>query len=176
VSGSTRRGSTNTAALRTALAVLPDGVTASLYERLSELPAFSPDDDNESPPPAVADLRRQIAGADAVLFCTPEYAGSLPGSFKNLLDWTVGGGEIYGRPVAWVNVAAEGRGMGAHGTLETVLGYVGAVVVTPACRHVPVPRSAVGSDGMVADAEIRASLAGVLQELVHQLAAPPAVG
>ncbi|WP_306796085.1 NAD(P)H-dependent oxidoreductase [Nocardia sp. XZ_19_369] len=26
----------------------------------------------------------------SVLFCTPEYAGTLPGSLKNLLDWTVG--------------------------------------------------------------------------------------
>lgn len=43
------------------------------------------------------------AAADAVLFCTPEYAGALPGSFKNLLDWTVGGGETYGKPAAWIN-------------------------------------------------------------------------
>jgi NAD(P)H-dependent FMN reductase len=42
----------------------------------------------------VADLRRQIEAADAVVFCTSEYAGALPGSFKNLLDWTVGGGEV----------------------------------------------------------------------------------
>jgi len=48
----------------------------------------------------VVKLRRQIAASDAVLFCTPEYAGALPGRFKNLLDWTVGGGEIYGKPVA----------------------------------------------------------------------------
>jgi NAD(P)H-dependent FMN reductase len=35
-----------------------------------------------------------------------EYAGTLPGSLKNLLDWTVGGGEIYGKPAGWINVAA----------------------------------------------------------------------
>ena len=61
----------------------------------------------------MAGLRRQLADADAVLFCTPEYAGTLPGSLKNLLDWTVGGGELYGKPVAWINVANPGRGDGA---------------------------------------------------------------
>ncbi|MGD0452568.1 MAG: NADPH-dependent FMN reductase [Solirubrobacteraceae bacterium] len=98
VTGSTRSGSTNTAALRAALDAGEQHASAVLYERLAELPAFNPDHDHEPLPPAVADLREQIAAADGVLFCTPEYAGALPGSFKNLLDWTVGGGEIYGKP------------------------------------------------------------------------------
>jgi len=69
--------------------------------------------------------RCAIASADAVLFCTPEYAGTLPGSLKNLLDWTVGGTELTDKPVAWVKVAADQRrGEGAHSTLATALGYV----------------------------------------------------
>ena len=109
ISGSTRRGSGNTAALRTVQALAPDGITAEMYDGLAALPAFSPDEDEHPPGPA-ADLRARIAAAGALLFCTPEYAGTLPGSLKNLLDWTVGGGEIYGKPVGWVNVAVGGRG------------------------------------------------------------------
>lgn len=95
-------------------------------------------DDGPRPLPApVAALRGAIAGTDAVLFCTPEYAGTLPGSFKNLLDWTVGGTELTGKPVAWAKIAADsGRGEGAHATLATVLGYVQAQVVASACRQV----------------------------------------
>jgi chromate reductase, NAD(P)H dehydrogenase (quinone) len=166
VSGSTRRGSTNTAALRTIQAVASAEATAILYEGLSELPAFNPDDDHEPVPAAVAGLRRQLASADAVLFCTPEYAGTLPGSFKNLLDWTVGGGELYGKPVAWINAAAPGRGEGAQAALRTVLGYVGAVVVESACARIPVARDAVGADGLVADANVRAELAQVIRAIV----------
>jgi chromate reductase len=88
-------------------------------------------------PASVVALRAAIAKADAVVFCTPEYAGTLPGTFKNLLDWTVGGGELYGKPVAWVNVAGPGRGTGADATLATVLGYVGARILSrrssPSC-------------------------------------------
>jgi chromate reductase len=159
ISGSTRNGSTNTAALRTLAAVAPAGVTAMQYGGLAGLPAFNPDDDGPDLPEAAAGLRREIAAADAVVVCTPEYAGTLPGSFKNLLDWTVGGGELYGKPVAWINVANEGRGAGAQATLETVLGYVGARVVEQACRRLPVSRDWVGADGLVTDPGFRAELA-----------------
>ena len=110
ISGSTRRGSGNTAALRTVQALAPDGITAELYDGLAALPAFSPDEDERPPGPA-ADLRARIAAADALLFCTPEYAGTLPGSLKNLLDWTVGGGEIYGKP----RLGQRGGGRPRHG-------------------------------------------------------------
>ena len=40
----------------------------------------------------------------------PEYAGALPGGFKNLLDWTVGGGDLYRKPVAWVDVSSSATG------------------------------------------------------------------
>jgi chromate reductase, NAD(P)H dehydrogenase (quinone) len=166
ISGSTRPGSGNTAALRTAQAIAPDGVTAELYDGLAELPAFRPDQD-ERPPGAAGDLRARIAAAGALLFCTPEYAGTLPGSLKNLLDWTVGGGEIYGKPVGWINVAVGGRGTGATGHLAMVLRYVGAVAVEPACVAVPVPREAVGPGGLIADPAIRAALGAALAALAE---------
>jgi len=169
VSGSTRSGSANTAALATAAAVAPGRVTAAVYDGLASLPAFNPDHDGDDVPQAVAELRKQIASADAVLFCTPEYAGSLPGSFKNLLDWTVGGGQLYGKPAAWINVAAPGRGQGAQDTLATVLGYVGAVIVEAACRDIPVDRATVSPDGKVSDPRFLAGAAGVWDALLSHL-------
>jgi chromate reductase, NAD(P)H dehydrogenase (quinone) len=164
ISGSTRHGSGNTAALRTVQAMAPDGITAEMYEGLAALPAFRADEDQQPPGPA-AELRTRIAAADALLFCTPEYAGTLPGSLKNLLDWTVGGGEIYGKPVGWINVAAGGRGTGAEEHLAMVLRYVGAVAVERACVRVPVPRDAAGPDGIIADPAIRAALLSAVMAL-----------
>jgi NAD(P)H-dependent FMN reductase len=166
VSGSTRGGSANTAALRTMRAVAGRPVTAVLYEGLRTLPAFNPDDDREPLPPAPAELRREIAAADAVVFCTPEYAGSLPGSFKNLLDWTVGGGEMYGKPAAWINVAAPGRGAGAEESLASVLGYIGAAVIEKACRRITLSGLAVGPDGLVNDPSFRTEAVRVLDDIV----------
>jgi NAD(P)H-dependent FMN reductase/GNAT superfamily N-acetyltransferase len=168
VSGSTRAGSTNTAALRTARVLAPEGVTAVLFDGLADLPPFIPDDD--SAPMPVERLRRQLAAADVVLFCTPEYAGALPGSFKNLIDWTVGSGELYRKPVAWINVAAGGRGGGALAELRTVLGYVDAAVIEPACVRLPVPRDAIGLDGTVVDDAVRAGLTDVLHTITNYCA------
>jgi NAD(P)H-dependent FMN reductase len=168
ISGSTRAASSNSALLRTAVVAAPPGITTVLYDGLAALPHFNPDDDRAPLPAAVADLRAAIAAADAVLFCAPEYAGTLPGSMKNLLDWTVGGTEMSDKPVAWVNAAADDRrGAGGQATLATVLGYVQASVVEKACRHVPVLPGAVGDDGLIADEETRTALAKVLLALVE---------
>lgn len=166
MSGSTRAASTNTAALRTAAAIHPDGVSPVLYQGLAQLPAFDPDADADRPHPAVAALRRALAEAHAVLICTPEYAGTLPGSLKNLLDWTVGTGDLNHKPVAWLTVAAPGRGDGAAATLRMVLEYVIADIVEAACVRIPVPRHAVGADGLIGDGEIRRSILRALAELV----------
>ncbi|KPI20072.1 NADPH-dependent FMN reductase [Actinobacteria bacterium OK074] len=161
--GSLRVGSSNEAVLRTAHAVAADaGVGAVLYDGLAGLPHFNPDDDTDPLPGPVAALRAAIERAAGILICTPEYAGTLPGSFKNLLDWTVGGTEICDKPTAWVNSAAPGRGGGATATLRTVLGYTGADVVEPACVQIPVERGVVGTDGLIADEGVRRQLRDVL--------------
>jgi len=170
VSGSTRNGSTNFAALRAALDATGADVTAVLFEGLADLPAFNPDDDYEPLPPAVAALREQIASADGILFSVPEYMGALPGSFKNLLDWTVGGPEMDGKRVAWLNVAGKGRGLKAQESLRSVLGYLGAAVIEPTGRRVFVRRSAVGPDGTVHDEPVRAAIADAVRTFVDQLA------
>jgi len=169
VTGSTRAGSTNTAALRTVAGLEVPGVLATVWERLADLPAFIPDDPAE-PPPAVSELRRLLAAADAVVFCTPEYAGTLPGSLKNAVDWLVGSGELYRKPVAWINVGAPGRGTGAEATLSTVLGYVDADIIERACVRIPIGRHLVGADGTVHDPDARARLAAQLASVAQHVA------
>jgi NAD(P)H-dependent FMN reductase len=170
ISGSLRAGSTNTALLRTARAVAPDGMTAVLYEDMASLPHFNPDDDAEGAQvhPAVAELRGQIAAADALLFSTPEYAGALPGSFKNLLEWTVGDAGTYRKPVAFINTSGPAAPTGAadaHESLRKVLGYVHADVVEEACVRIPVDRAAVGPDGLIDDPAIRERIVAALRAL-----------
>jgi NAD(P)H-dependent FMN reductase len=168
VSGSTRDASTNTAALRTLAALAPDGMRADLFGSLAALPAFDPDAVDE-PPTQVADLHAAIATADVVVFSAPEYAGALPGSFKNLLDWTIGTADLSEKPVAWLDISAEGRGAGAAAELATVLAYVGAVVLEAACLRLPVPRDAVGADGTISDEPTRAALRTMLADLAEAL-------
>ncbi len=173
ISGSLRAGSSNSALLRTACVAAPADIEAEIYDGLGGLPHFNPDDDPEGGPvpAAVADLRARLAASDALLLCTPEYAGGLPGSFKNLLDWTVGGGETYGMPVGWVDVSGPGRGAAAHESLRSVLTYTGTDIVEAACVRAPLARDAVGEDGLVADRRIREQVAAALSALAERAAA-----
>jgi chromate reductase len=165
ISGSMRDGSTNTALLRTAHAMDAD---TELYERMGTLPHFNPDDDHDDLPAAVAELRAATGRADALLVCTPEYAGALPGSFKNLLEGLVGGGEAYRKPIAWINVAGPAAPSGAadaHASLRKVVGYLSMEIVEEACVRIPVARDAIGEAGLIAAPSIREPLAAVLAAL-----------
>src|SRR5207253_1140517 len=87
ISGSLRADSYNTALARAAVELAPAGVEIELYSRLGEIPPYDADVDDDEAPEPVEDLRKRIASADAVLFVTPEYNGSVPGVLKNAIDW-----------------------------------------------------------------------------------------
>jgi len=106
---------------------------------------------------------------DAVIICTPEYAGTIPGSLNNAIDWLVGTGELNAKPVSWITVAAPGRGAGAEATLATVLRYVDADVIDAACGRAPVARDLVGPNGTVEDPGIRAELARLIDLVVERV-------
>jgi NAD(P)H-dependent FMN reductase len=175
ISGSLRAGSTNGALLRTAAAVAPLGIECVLYEGMADLPHFNPDDDAEGAAvhPEVAALRAEIAAADALLLSTPEYAGALPGAFKNLLEWTVGDAGTYDKRVAWINAAGPAAPTGAadaHDSLRKVLSYVHADVVDAACVRIPVTRDAVGAGGTIADPALRERIAETVATLARYVA------
>src|SRR5881394_2598251 len=87
ISGSLRADSHNTSLLRAAAELFPDGFELELWDGLKAVPPYNEDDDVDPAPAAVAQLRDALAGADAVLFATPEYNHSVPGQLKNALDW-----------------------------------------------------------------------------------------
>jgi chromate reductase, NAD(P)H dehydrogenase (quinone) len=167
ISGSLRAASTSFAALLAAGQLVPAGVEPVLYRDLGALPHFNPDRDVDPLDTAVSDLRRVIHLADAVVFSTPEYAGALPGSFKNLLDWTIGDdqpGSIYEKPVVWLNVSPRGA-EGAHQELRTVLQYAHADIVEAACVDVPVTQAMIDDSGMLSDPAARGQIALALSVL-----------
>ena len=131
ITGSTRQDS-HTRRLGAQLVAATPG--AQLAPRLTDLPFF--DQDVEATPPvAVQRLREQVAAADAVVFVTPEYNGTIPGLLGNAIDWLsrphAGGPSVLrGKPV--VAVAASPGGVGgvrALVSLRTVLGNAGADVL-----------------------------------------------
>ena len=103
-----------------------------------------------------------------MLLAVPEYAFGIPGAFKNALDWTVGSGSLYRKPVAVLSVAPPGRGTHVREALGLVLRALGA---DAAHHRVPVSRSDLRADGEVGDPGILEELAGVVRDLALRASA-----
>jgi NAD(P)H-dependent FMN reductase len=126
VSGSLQAVSANRTVLALAEQIAPPGTTFVHWPSPASIPHFDPDLDGGEP---VTEWRATVAAADVVLIATPEYGHSVPGSLKNALDWLIGSGELYEKPVAILG-ATPRHGGGALGraALEQTLRAQGAEV------------------------------------------------
>jgi chromate reductase, NAD(P)H dehydrogenase (quinone) len=141
VSGSPRAESYNTALLREAAKLAPSGVDVDLWEGIGDLPIYDQDLEDDVPD-SVRRLREDWGSADAILFATPEYNGSVPGGLKNAVDWAsrpTGDAALLNRTVAVVG-ASQGQfgALWAQQDLRRILGIAGARVVG---EPVPVSRA-----------------------------------
>jgi chromate reductase, NAD(P)H dehydrogenase (quinone) len=94
VVGSLRRDSLNRKVARSICAFASDRLDCAIVE-IGDLPLYNQDYDAD-PPAAYAPFREQIAAAEGILFCTPEYNRGIPGVLKNAIDV---GSRPYGQSV-----------------------------------------------------------------------------
>jgi chromate reductase len=164
IAGSVRSGSHNAQLLRLAAEELPDGVELVVFDGLAEIPAFDQDLEDLSPD-AVDRLKAAIADADAVLIATPEYNASIPGALKNALDWVsrpLAASPIRTKPVAVIGASTSAFGaVWAQRELKKVLGVMGARVLDVELPVAKADRALADPDG-----ELRAALAGIVDDLV----------
>lgn len=117
LAGSLRRGSFNAALLRAAASLMPDGVELTIGS-IREIPLYDGDVEAEEgiPQPVVA-LKEAIAAADGLLLVTPEYNNSIPGVFKNSIDWLSRPPADIQRVFGGKPVALMGASPGGFGTI-----------------------------------------------------------
>jgi chromate reductase len=123
--GSLRKASYNAAALRTAQALAPEGMTIVRGE-IGDFPLYNEDVREQGFPPAVERLRQQIRDADALLIVTPEYNYSIPGVLKNAIDWASRPPE---QPFAGKPMAIMGASIATTGTARALYHLRQAFVV-----------------------------------------------
>jgi chromate reductase len=116
--GSLRQQSMNRALMRTSMLLAPEHM--HIYEVvIDRLPFFNEDLEHQGDPPPVAELKAELARADAVLIFTPEYCYSIPGVLKNALDWASRPerrSALKGKPVGMMGAA-----IGRSGTMRAQL-------------------------------------------------------
>lgn len=92
--GSLRKDSLNRKVARSICALRGDNLQCSTLE-IGDLPLYNQDLDTD-PPEQWTRFRQQVAAADGVLFCSPEYNRGIPGVLKNAIDV---GSRPYGQSV-----------------------------------------------------------------------------
>ena len=168
ISGSLREDSFNTRLLDDGAELAPEGVTFERWHGLRAVPPFDEDVESGPAPASVTELRSLVADADAVLFSTPEYNGSVPGQLKNALDWLsrpYRTNPLRNKPVAVIG-ASTGMfgGLSAQADLRRILARIGARVVEAGTAIGNAPERC-DTDGRLAEGPERDALAAVVEEL-----------
>ena len=171
VSGSLRAGSHNTQLLRAAAEAAPEGVEVELWDGIGALPLYDQDLEDSDVPAPVRRLRADWAAADAILFATPEYNGSVPGGLKNAVDWASRpprDAVLTNKTVAVVGASTGQFGaMWAQADLRKILGTAGARVVGD---ELPVTRAheRFDAEGRLLDGELFERLRLALETLAAE--------
>jgi NAD(P)H-dependent FMN reductase len=172
IAGSLRSGSFNAALLRAAVEECPSGAALQI-ESIRGIPLYDGDVEAQGMPPRVLELKERIAAADALLLVTPEYNNSIPGTFKNAIDWmTRPPADIprvfQGRPVGLI-----GASPGAHGTMLSQTAWL-PVLRTLGMRpwfdkllYVNGAHKAFDASGKLVDEAMRARLRAYMQGFVQ---------
>lgn len=179
VSGSLRRGSLNTALLKAAAGMMPPGATLDVAT-LHGIPLYDGDlEAAEGIPAAVAALKDRIAAAQGLLLVTPEYNNSIPGVFKNAIDWLSRPPADAARVFAGRPVGLIGASPGGFGTILSQNAWL-PVLRTLGTDHWAGGRLMVSraggvfdAGGALTDAAVEKQLRGYLEGFVAYVAARP---
>jgi chromate reductase len=164
ISGSLRKGSYNASLLRAATESVSEGTKLDIAS-IREIPLYDGDVEEVSGVPAsVQQLKDRIAAADGLLLVTPEYNNSMPGVFKNAIDWLSRPGKdikrVFGnRPVALMGATPGGGGtilaqnawLPVLRTLQTRPWFGGRLLVSSAAK-------VFDANGALIDEQIRTQL------------------
>jgi len=114
ISGSLRAQSFNTALLHSARGLMPSGATLEVAT-LHGIPLYDGDVEQKGIPQTVTELKERVVQSHGLLLVTPEYNNSIPGVFKNAIDWLSrppsDSARVFGgRPVALIGASPSGFG------------------------------------------------------------------
>jgi len=164
ICGSTRKHSVNSHILHHIAKQYADNAVFTMYEAIDQLPHFNPDLDTDPLPGTVIHFRQLIEEADGVLICTPEYVFSLPGSFKNAIEWTVSTTLFTNKPAALITASSSGQK--AREALNLVMKTVGVQLGEKGSLLISAPKTKLTIDGHVTDTATAAAITELMDDFL----------
>jgi chromate reductase, NAD(P)H dehydrogenase (quinone) len=172
VSGALRAASTNTALVRAAQQLAPEGVEVVVFDGIKDLPFFDQDLEGE-PPAAVVAWRQAVADADGLFIATPEYNYGTSGVLKNAIDWAsrpYGQAVLTHKPTAIAGASGSDLGtVRAQLSLRDVFLQFDGDVVTKPEVHIGRNYERFDGEGNLVDETSRGLVAGLLAALVVKI-------
>lgn len=166
ISGSTREKSTNANLIQWIITHYPQ-LDFIIYNGLTTLPHFNVDLDIAIAPATVVELRQALKSADGVLICTPEYAMGVPGSLKNLLDWSVSSSDFSQKPVAVITASTSGEK--AHESLLGTLRVIEAKIEDTATLVISHAKAKVNDKPEITDEKTKKAVENVMEMFIKML-------
>ncbi|MFI7382774.1 NADPH-dependent FMN reductase [Streptomyces sp. NPDC049813] len=176
ISGSLRKDSLNTTALRTVARLLrePEDTLGSVHTAtllpVGLLPLYDGDVELADSSDAVRDAKALVGAADVLIISTPAYNGEMSGALKNALDWLsrpAGGGALAGKHVAVLSASPGARGgLDAQAALVGVLRRCGAEVLGCAPVAFGAAHDIASADGEFTDPGVVAELAALVDAVL----------
>jgi NAD(P)H-dependent FMN reductase len=174
IAGSLRRASFNASLLRAAVELAPAGTTIEVAS-IHGIPLYDADVEALGIPAAVAELKEKVVAADALLLVTPEYNNSIPGVFKNVIDWLSRPPADAARVFANRHVTLIGASPGRFGTVQSQRAWL-PVLRTLRMRpwfgaplYVSGAASVFDGEGRLVDADVRMQLEELLRKFARAI-------
>ena len=164
ISGSTKAVSTNALYITAISRLLGRAFEVINFSSIAVIPHFNPDLDQENPPQIIEELRSIIKKADGIIISTPEYAMGLPGSLKNLLDWTVSSASFSGKPVLALVASTQGRK--AYQSIIDILTVIEARV-SP--QLISFAKAKINNEGAITDEKTLTALKSTINSFVASM-------
>lgn len=149
ICGSTKANSSNLKLIHAIAALSKGKFEVSIFRDLASIPHFNPELDTQEPPAEVVAFRNILAAADGILICTPEYAMGVPGSLKNVIDWTVSSMEFSQKPTALIT--ASSMGQKGHASLLETLEIIEAKITEDTQLLIPFINAKINAEGSITD-------------------------
>lgn len=166
ISGSTKPNSTNSLILNHLQELFYDTLELHIFNGIDKLPHFNPELDEKNLPVEVKEFRELIEKSDGVLFCTPEYVFSLPGSLKNAIEWSVSTTVFSNKPVAMIVAAASGEK--AYESLSLILTTIEAILPERSKLLIQGAKGKIDKEG-IKDATVKKRIQEVITSLMESI-------
>lgn len=164
ISGSTKPNSTSHQILKQIEVEYSDIIELMIFDGIEKLPHFNPIITDKKTPSSVLDFRNKIDEADGVIFCTPEYVFSIPGSLKNAIEWCVSTTVFSHKPVAMIIAAASGKE--AYESLSLILTTIETVLPEQSKLLIQGAKGKMNDSGKITDNNTLEQIEIVIQSLI----------